>query len=131
MLRLEFSIGGYFGDSFAIKLDGATVEYSHYPERSDVASTATLEASAAQLSAFVATLDELGVDGWEPQYSSMAVDGTSWHLVIDRGGRVLGWSGSNGYPDDKDASCTSPYVSARFQAFLDALSALAGGRPIY
>ena len=129
--NLEVSIGGYMGDSFSIELHGETIKYRAYSQGHELARTATLKLSTKKWNAFLAVLDEINVWEWQPRYDEPALDGTSWSIRIEHGGRVVESSGSNGYPSDPDPMTTAPHPSTRFSALLSALSDLLGGRPIH
>jgi hypothetical protein len=129
--RLQFSIGGYLGESFSIELRDGVLEYKRFSPGYNLDATETFSPTPAAWETWLTAADQLEVWSWLPSYDIPVVDGTSWHLQLEHGGRVADSRGSNGYPGDADLTTSVHAVSARFRALLEALSHLVGGRPIH
>lgn len=91
-----------------------------------------LTPSAAQWARFWRTVEELGVWQWAERYEpgerfepgEVVRDGVHWSVTLESGRRKVQSSGDGAGPDARDLD-----ESSVFDAFLCAVSRLAGSRP--
>lgn len=114
---LEFHIGGYHGESFALKSqDCKTITYTRFGREFNELETENLYPSENLWRSFWKTCGNVGVGFWDKRYQAEGVvDGTRWGLTMDCGDFVVNSSGDNAYP-------------ANFNKVLLAVEKLLGGR---
>lgn len=98
-------------DQVEFRRNGLVFESYRHPTTESV----TVMPSDAQWRAFRESLDRLNVWQWRPEYRRPILDGTGWSLNIQYNDRRLIAAGHNSYPDN-------------FEAFLEAVNTLLGGR---
>lgn len=113
--QLRISIGGYFGASYSVELENVGVRY-RASEQGQGRIDERFDPTDSEWRRFALALEQAGVWEWESDYYEPATDGTSWSLEISWDGRTITSQGSNAFP-------------ASFEAFLAAVSRLAGARP--
>ena len=122
-VRLEARIGGIFGPSYEVVLDGPdAVVYRRNPETFTSYPGTKSEKIAVDEAGWIRfrqALDDARVWSWKREYVDPDVaDGTSWSLLAQYGERVVEVRGRNAYPDRE-----------RFDRFLQGVGDLAGGNP--
>jgi hypothetical protein len=133
--RLQFSLGGVAGSSYAVELDHVessdehtelelgVLRFVHRRSAGRPHVEAVVRPDADEWGAFWHRLQQLGVLGWEGEFRTpRVVDGTSWSLELDWAGHTVSTSGSNAYPPHGDS--TEP--GHHFAAFCRAISRLCG-----
>ena len=122
--RLACWIGGHFGSSFSIALDGDELVHEE-SEQGVPVSTKRTTPTDDQWRRFDTALEKAGAWTWAGDYSPpyLVMDGTSWSITILRDGRLLQAHGSNGYPPIGEGDTEGP-----FGRFCTALERLAGGQ---
>jgi hypothetical protein len=132
--RLHVSIGGHFGTSFSVCLDGGLLTYRRsemvqsFPETWDSRSV-EVQPTEERWQAFRAALDRLGVWNWQDHYLDPEVcDGTGWSAEIAYADKSIVSGGSNCFPDRTGApiSITKAKKGDTFGRFCGAVSALVG-----
>ncbi|MCF8081801.1 MAG: hypothetical protein K9M96_01795 [Deltaproteobacteria bacterium] len=129
--KFEVGIGGYFGPSYGIELEGTTLIYTASSNMPDEVQETRITPSAKAWRSFWKTCNKIGIWAWRDNYEETGVcDGTGWSLHIEQEFRTLHCSGSNAFPDD------DPYFEdfvdgypRPFSRFLKAISRLIGGLP--
>ena len=125
---LEFSMGGFGGDSYAFELKGETVEFVRTPwegMQNEAPDTLRAKPTAQQWEAFWAEARAAGVGRWRGEHVARdVIDGTGWRLEIVAGGRRIEAVGSNLYPDRKGE--WHPGMTPDFRRFTDAVYMLVG-----
>jgi len=136
--RISISIGGHFGPSFSVELDGVgAVTYTRTKRRKkdplELGSQEEWETQSKQItptqerwSAFRAELDRLNVWAWQPEYFEPVCDGTSWSVEIVYANKGIVSAGSNCFPgeDGKPISIVDRRKGDTFEQFCRAVSAL-------
>lgn len=113
-MKLMISIGGFHGPHYDVCLERGRLRC-----RADDSRT-TVTPSAQEWKAFWASMDQIGVWGWETRYDDLeTTDGTQWSIEISDGARSLRSFGSNRYPGGSDRETAKP-----FREFLAAVSTL-------
>ncbi len=116
---LEAFIGGYLGMSYAVAWEAGKLVYRCYGYGYAPETEESLVPIPADWAAFWATIEQVGVWGWEERYEPppgvLILDGTGWSLTLRYGGRFLRSSGTNAFPPG-------------FDRFCEAMSRLVGGR---
>jgi hypothetical protein len=128
---LDIAIGGYFGDSYSLRLAGTRLIYEERGAGCEVIRTEQLTPSAKDWGAFWLACQKYGVWYWNTSYEDNdIVDGTNWHLHIRLQDREISTGGSNAYPGDQvfPEEGTDEYPLP-FKRFLNAVKRLAGGLP--
>ncbi len=101
----QLAIGGHFGPSYNIDLDGGFIRYVASEDGRE-RETRKISPGTSGWDRFRTELEEIDVWSWQPSYSESSIlDGTSWFLVIEWPDRSLRTSGSNAYPPGWDAFC--------------------------
>ena len=122
---LEFSIGGYFGTNYRIKILHEQLDYQvddSPPLGPPKSYVVNLEESA--LSLFKSELERLEVLSWEKEHFNPGVcDGTQWDLEYNIDGKRGKKFGSNAYPGQPEWDIS---FSPTFIDFLRALNSLIG-----
>ena len=92
----EFSIGGYFGDSYHLELIGSTLKCSKLDLDPDISREEILvvEGNAA----WQQLLDFLSTRRWKKKYWNATLDGTQWELRVSGDNIKIDSYGSNVYP---------------------------------
>lgn len=121
-IRLEARIGGIFGPSYDVVLDGGeAVVYRQNPRTfTSYAGTEseTIRVGEEQWIRFRQALDEAHVWSWKAAYVDPDIyDGTSWGLVAQYGDQSIDSHGRNAYPKEE-----------QFDRFLQGVSELIGGK---
>ena len=140
--RLSISIGGHFGTSFSVELDGVeSITYRRTKRREkapwEIGSSEEWETKSEQIrptparwAAFRTALDQLNVWCWQADYpnSAMVCDGTGWSVEISYSDRSLVSSGDNCFPDRTGAPIciTETKRGDTFDQFCRAVSSLIG-----
>jgi hypothetical protein len=139
--RLEVGIGGHFGPSFSVELDGVeSVTYRRTKRREKdpweigsseewVTESKLIRPTPERWAAFRAALDQLDVWSWQPHYPNPGVcDGTGWTVELSYSDRSLVSSGDNCFPDRTGAPiCITEAKSGdTFDQFCRAVSSLVG-----
>lgn len=126
---LQARIGGFLGPSFQVTLEGDTLQYEARRPGGRLESAATLRPTESQWRAFRAALNAQGVKRWRPRYIDAGVaDGTQWSLNITYPDLKVQVSGSNQYPNHTGQPGPGAQPTRAFQAYLNAVEALVGGR---
>jgi hypothetical protein len=135
--QFKATIGGFFGPSYAVELapDG-DLRYAHNPKTfvSEDADTVreTVQVAPEAWTAFCRTLDAAGVWRWKPSYVDGSVhDGTSWSFEITVDGQSMKSGGYNAWPGGSVSSPPAPGGDTSFATWLQAVSALVGGREFH
>jgi hypothetical protein len=132
--RLQVSIGGHFGTSFSVCLEGSALTYKctksveSFPPKWDSLSE-QIQPSEERWQAFRAALDRLAVWHWQLRYSDPEVcDGTGWSIEIAYADKSIVSGGRNSFPDRSGApiSITKARKGDTFGRFCGAVSALVG-----
>src|SRR6266481_4338640 len=101
--RLQVSIGGHFGTSFSVCLEGGLLTYKwskpvqNFPPKWDSQSE-QIQPSDERWQAFRAALDLLNVWRWQPEYFEPVCDGTGWSAEIIYSDKAVHSHGSNCFP---------------------------------
>ncbi|HEX7005405.1 MAG TPA: hypothetical protein VF168_14570 [Trueperaceae bacterium] len=126
---LEVGIGGYFGPSYRIGWENGRIVYEgHEPAEEDgrretIRLHRFVRPTERRWRGFWKSLDDLSAWDWERHYENPgALDGTGWHLTVERNGVRLESEGSNAYPGGHSAS-------REFRGLLAAVRRLLGGLP--
>jgi hypothetical protein len=130
--RLQVSIGGHFGTSFSICLEGGLLTYKrsklvqNFPPKWDWESE-QIQPSDERWQAFRAALDLLNVWCWQPEYFEPVCDGTGWTVEIVYAEKGIISGGSNCFParDGSPVAITDYRKDGTFDKFCRAVSALA------
>lgn len=130
--EFEVSIGGYFGDSYCVRLTGDSLVYEkssgdiYEPNKPD---SVEIRPSAKAWSNFWTSCHKIGVWHWEDSYENFnVVDGTSWHATIKVQDRFISTGGSNAFPGDAEFPDCDDYPPP-FKKFLNAIKRLVGDLP--
>ena len=125
-LNMEFSIGGFFGGRYFIRLENDILEYGEsvgHPDNGYI--KLSISPSKQKWKNFKKKLDAIDVWSWKNEYNNPNVlDGTQWELEIDYGDQKIKSYGSNLYPGTADLDMD---VTPEFKALLHALGLLLGG----
>jgi hypothetical protein len=139
--RLQGSIGGHFGASFSVELDGVeSITYRRTKRREkdpwEIGSSEEWETKSEQIrptpapwAAFRTALDRLNVWSWQADYPNPGVcDGTSWSVEITYPDREIVSGGSNCFPgvSGKAFAITDRPKDNTFATFCRAVSVLTG-----
>jgi hypothetical protein len=132
--RLQLSIGGHFGTSYSVCLEGNALTYKctksveDFPPKWDSRSE-QIQPSDERWQAFRAALDRLNVWRWQPKYFEPICDGTGWSAEIVYSDKTVSSHGSNCYPgpDGSPVSIVDRANGDTFERFCLAVSALVGG----
>jgi hypothetical protein len=129
--RLSISIGGHFGPSFSVELEGALLAYRHSKPVQNfppewASGSEELRPSPAQWRAFRAALDQLNVWCWQPEYFEPVCDGTGWSVEIVYSDKAISSRGSNCFPGrtGRPISIVGRTKGDTFEQFCRAVSAL-------
>ena len=133
--RLQVSVGGHFGTSFSVCLEGGLLTYKssksvqNFPPKWDSRSE-EIQPSDERWQAFRAALDRIDLWRWQADYpnSAMVCDGTSWSVEIMYPDHQLLSCGCNCFPGE---NADSVPIHARrgndaFDRFCKAISLLVG-----
>lgn len=98
---LEFELGGYFSEHFAVNYKKGSAEYcsyTHFPDDKIWLNKTIVPKEVQQL---IDELEKLNVTKWDKEYINHdMMDGTQWTLVIKyNGSRKKKIYGSNSYPN--------------------------------
>ena len=120
--RLEARIGGIFGPSYEVVLDGRdAVVYRHNPSTFTTypgTKSETIAVDEEGWARFRQAMDDARVWSWKREYADPDVmDGTSWSLLAHYGEHVVDVRGRNDYPDE-----------AQFERFLQGVGELIDGK---
>lgn len=116
--KFAAEIGGYFGPSYAVTLEGNAIVYEVQEHQLATLPT-SITPSHEEWAAFRAALDQINVWTWDREYTDLSVlDGTSWRIELSWGNQTVESSGANDYPRG-------------FDDFLDAITTLIGGREFW
>ncbi len=100
-VTFEFSIGGYPGPAFHLKVKKNQLHCAHYPKMGGVPEEIAL--SIAGNKAWEDLLAFLATRKWKARYADkMVVDGTGWELRMKTENFELKSSGSNAFPPQFD-----------------------------
>ena len=134
-LRLELLIGGYFGTSYALKLQPGGLLYNRC-RHAESSPAATVRPELLQFPRreawhrFHAELDALNVWAWRRYYPNVAgvCDGYGFHLRIDYPDRQLIACGDHCFPGNNGdpVPITARTAGDPFDQFCGAVSRLAG-----
>lgn len=96
-MKFEFSIGGYSGSSFDIKLDGTDMWCTEIEQvkifNNDIRISILENDKWQQLLQFLSTRN------WKGEYINHDIlDGTSWELMVETNAFDIDCCGSNAYP---------------------------------
>ena len=126
--QFKASIGGYFGVSYHVELQGDSILYSSsasgrtgslFEEPQALALPDVITPTAEQWQTFLKTLDRVEAWDWQERYVNPDImDGTQWSVDLIWGDRQVKSSGSNDFP-------------AEFKAFCKAITALLDGREFH
>jgi hypothetical protein len=112
----EAHIGGYPGPFYTVRWDDRRLLYEARDQSADF-EIVELEPTEGDFKNFWRSMNRIGVWDWAPRYAAEDVsDGTGWSVVLEHEGSRLESDGDNAFP-------------LGFEAFLRAVSRLAGGRP--
>ena len=121
--KFEVGIGGYWGTSYGAEIVGKRIIYKTYGDEYKLLKTQKIIPTEDQWLAFWTAINKLNVWKWKTRYEDPHVmDGTSWGVCIEYGGRSIESSGSNSYPGESDDA-------GGFGLFLRAVRKLLGGVP--
>jgi hypothetical protein len=132
--RLQVSIGGHFGTSYGVCLEGGLLTYKwskpvqNFSPKWDSWSE-QIQPSDERWQAFRAALDRLSVWRWQQRYMDPEVcDGTGWSIEISYADKAIVSGGSNCFPDRAGApiSITQAKSGDTFDRFCRAVSKLVG-----
>lgn len=131
--RLQVSIGGHFGTSFSVELEGDLLVYQYskpkqqFPPEWDSRSE-RIQPSEERWQAFRASLDRLDVWRWQPEYFEPVCDGTGWSAEIVYLDKSIRAAGSNCFPghDGSPIAITDYLKDGTFTKFCHAVSTLVG-----
>ena len=133
-LHFEFSIGGYSGPCYNVKLKKGKLLY-HYSDGGNYfnpsEATVVVPTERKWLN-FRKKLDIIDVWGWGASYDNPNVlDGTQWELEIDYEIKKISTNGSNSYPGNNNVAMLTDWEDTPvFDDFLHALNLLLGGTKI-
>lgn len=117
-LTFHAQIGGYLGNSYAVRLHGDKLVYEVFNQGYKLESTAEVKVSSEAWAKFWLACKKYKVWDWSEHYSNPGCcDGTQWGIVIETPFRRLESSGDNAFP-----------ASTVFNHVLKAISKLLGGR---
>lgn len=134
--RLSIGIGGHFGSSFDVELQGGVLTYRHsrpvrsFPQAWESTSE-EIQPNAQRWQAFRVALDRLNVWCWHTDYPNPGVcDGTGWSAEIIYADKSVRASGSNCFPgrDGSPIAVTDYRKDGTFTKFCSAVSSLVGSR---
>ncbi|WP_160165000.1 ImmA/IrrE family metallo-endopeptidase [Chrysiogenes arsenatis] len=103
-VEFHFSVGGYFGSSYALTLKDETIDYEIW-HLSDghVVPTTVLSVKKGAWSKFLQVCHEINVWDWNSRYVNPGVcDGTQWQFVLRLPYAFIESSGDNSYPPEFD-----------------------------
>jgi hypothetical protein len=133
--RLSISIGGHFGTSYSVCLEGRAVTYEctksveSFPPKWDSQSE-QIQPTEQRWQAFRAALDRIDVWRWQADYpnSAMVCDGTSWSVEIIYSDHQVVSAGSNCFPGQSGQaiSIVDRHSDKTFGRFCRAVSKLVG-----
>ena len=111
------------GTSYGAEIDGNRIIYKTFGDGYKLIKTQEINPTEKQWLAFWTALNKINIWKWETRYENPGVmDGTSWRVCLQYGGKSIESSGSNSYPGDSDEADD-------FGLFLRAVRKLLGGVP--
>ncbi len=97
--HFSFSIGGYLGSSYELRLEDDVLAYHTYGHGYEIESTETFSFLPDAWQTLIKDFAKAGVPKWKEHYENPHImDGTSWHLYLIAGDLKINSSGSNDYP---------------------------------
>ncbi len=117
---LKFNISLFNSWGHTIEFDGIEMRYEYRCQYGPT-KTRLFLLENRDWDEFVSQIERLGVWNWEDSYDNLCLDGKSWSLEIEHGGRHLSCHGSNAYPGVKGTK-----YGKNFTSFLEAISQLIG-----
>lgn len=102
--KINFFIGGFYGDNIKIKNKGNVleVEISDNPSPNSINFNSHL-IDSNKWQEFWEEIDKQGVWNWEDSYSDNTIlDGTQWELRLEKEDKIKKIYGSNEYPENFD-----------------------------
>jgi hypothetical protein len=132
--RLSVSIGGHFGTSYSVCLEGTALTYEctksveSFPLKWESRSK-QIQPSNERWQVFRAALDRIDVWRWQTEYFEPVCDGTGWSAEIVYSDKAVSSHGSNCFPgrDGRPVSIVDRTKGDTFERFCLAVSALVGG----
>lgn len=131
--RLQLGIGGHFGTSYSVCLEGGLLTYKwskpvqDFPPRWDSQSE-QIQPSEERWQVFRVALDRLNVWKWQAEYFEPVCDGTGWSAEIIYSDEAVHSHGSNCFPGEN--ADLVPIHARRpndtFDQFCKAISLLVG-----
>ena len=93
-----FYIGGFTGNSYAVKISGLSINYS-VMRGGKVLKSRNIKLTASELIKFETNLKSLGVMSWSSNYSNPRIlDGTNWIAKYKSKNFAINSKGKNNYP---------------------------------
>ena len=103
LMRFEVYVGGFMGPSYSVEKDDDVLLYKTYGDGYSLEKTQRIEPSPQEWKRFFDVCDQIGIWEWQERYENPQImDGFSWRVVVELGGKRLDTSGSNEGPDNLD-----------------------------
>ncbi|SMP64288.1 hypothetical protein [Anoxynatronum buryatiense] len=100
------SVGGYFDGFTQVHIDFAARQIIRTHSLDDPEAVFSKRLAVKTLKNLPGQLKDMDLLNWKRRYeNSQVLDGTQWQVEIQRQGRILRKSGSNGFPDKWDDFC--------------------------
>ena len=126
--QLAVFIGGFMGESFALRLQEGALLYEAYGDQYELRLTETLIPSDNTWMQFKAALDKIAFPSWQTEYvDPECLDGTYWSIKIEYPDLTVKSEGSNRYPG-KNGVPSSQQRGGDFERLLKAVRKLIDGR---
>lgn len=125
---LAIQIGGFMGDSYAVRLEHGELLWKHLTQGFEPHRAKAVVPADGDWRAFGDALDRLGAWDWPAEFKlpegEMVLDGTHWSAEIEWGDQRLLTGGTNAYPPGGQVDDAE---SHDFCEFCGAVSRLVGG----